>query len=245
MKKTLTLMLAIVTYACWVAWIIDDSEAAVVGDMNFAAGAASDQYTITFNNTVDALNFQSATNGIIMSFDGANTRLGIGTVVPESPFHIRVSGTAGVPAPEEQTIALFQRSSLNSFAYINIVAASNRTAGVHFGDTDDVDVGKLDYDHDNESMDFWVNALERVTIDSAGSMGIGATTPDTKLEVAGATTFLEITEPADPATDKSVTWHSAGGGFGDPGDYIIKINDAGSVKTITLVDFSAVTDEDP
>lgn len=46
-------------------------------------------------------------------------------------------------------------------------------------------------------------------------------------------------DPADPDTGHSVQWVSDGTGSGDAGDVMIKINVAGTIKTITLIDFSA------
>jgi hypothetical protein len=60
---------------------------------------------------------------------------------------------------------------------------------------------------------------------------------------------LEITEqsadPADPAEGATILWQSDGTGFGDDGDVIVKITSGGVTKTHTLIDFSAITDEQP
>lgn len=54
-----------------------------------------------------------------------------------------------------------------------------------------------------------------------------------------------VTEPPDPGVGTAVEWYSDGTGFGDPGDKITKINVAGTIKTFTWPDFSAIVDEDP
>lgn len=46
-------------------------------------------------------------------------------------------------------------------------------------------------------------------------------------------------DPPDPDPGQAVEWLSDGTQSGDPGDKMIKINVGGTVKTITLVDFSA------
>jgi hypothetical protein len=46
-------------------------------------------------------------------------------------------------------------------------------------------------------------------------------------------------DPADPDDLHSVQWVSDGTGSGDAGDVMLKINVGGTVKTITLIDWSA------
>lgn len=46
-------------------------------------------------------------------------------------------------------------------------------------------------------------------------------------------------DPADPEEGNAVTWLSDGTGSGDAGDYMIKVNVGGTVKTGTLFDYSA------
>jgi hypothetical protein len=47
-------------------------------------------------------------------------------------------------------------------------------------------------------------------------------------------------DPADPPSGSSVQWVSDGTGSGDAGDVMMKINVGGTVKTITVVDWSAM-----
>ena len=48
------------------------------------------------------------------------------------------------------------------------------------------------------------------------------------------------TDPEDPADGESVIWMSDGSGSGDDGDIMIKINVGGTVKTGTIIDYSAI-----
>lgn len=74
-----------------------------------------------------------------------------------------------------------------------------------------------------------------------GNVGIGTNSPDTTLHNTGAYTQEPLsTDPDDPDDGNSVTWVSDGMGSGNPGDVMIKINVGGTVKTVTLVDFSSL-----
>lgn len=62
-----------------------------------------------------------------------------------------------------------------------------------------------------------------------------------KAYVDGPSTFVSVsTDPSDPAQGESVMWMSDGTGTGDAGDILMKINVGGTVKTTTMVDYSAV-----
>ncbi len=51
---------------------------------------------------------------------------------------------------------------------VDILASNTRSSLINFSDTDDEDVGKIEYDHATDYMRFNVNAAERMRIDSSG-----------------------------------------------------------------------------
>ena len=70
-------------------------------------------------------------------------------------------------------------------AKLNLSSGNTAVGIIEFGDTDDINVGKIEYRHNNDSMRFIVNASEAMRINSAGNVGIGTTNPSQKLEVEG------------------------------------------------------------
>ena len=91
----------------------------------------------------------------------SSERVGIGTSSPSRIFQIS--------AVDSQISALSSTSSGSS--------------AVHFGDSDDDNVGQVNYQHSDNSMRFTVNASEAMRIDSSGRVMIGTTSQDGQLTV--------------------------------------------------------------
>jgi hypothetical protein len=104
---------------------------------------------------------------------------------------------------------------------LNITAANVSYSAIDFGDTDDLDVGKIEYYHANNTMYFSTNAANRMVIDSSGNVGIGTSSPSVKLDVngevyvspntAGKNTFQLTTNASNDARLKYVVRYNLKG----------------------------------
>jgi len=96
--------------------------------------------------------FDDAGAGIFIE-DGGN--VGFGTIYPDEALHIAGLATAK----------------------INIESSSSTgISGIQFGDPDDINVGRIQYEHTSDYMYFETNASEAIRIDSSGRVLVGLST---------------------------------------------------------------------
>jgi hypothetical protein len=124
-----------------------------------------------------AENIRFASNGESWITGG---NVGIGTTDPLVPFHVQGTPLVGYAAGDvnADTIMVIEN---DDNARLAIVAGSK--SEVLFGDALDQDVGKVRYDHSDNHMAFFTNAIEKVRIEAGGNVGIGITAPQSKLDV--------------------------------------------------------------
>ena len=98
-------------------------------------------------------------------------KVGIGTTSPDGPLHVMSASAGGVSAHASADELVVEGSGN---AGINILSANNGEGGLYFGDDGDNDIGRVRYDHANNSLDFFVNASERMSINSNGQVIMGS-----------------------------------------------------------------------
>ena len=172
-----------------------------------------------------------------LSIDSTTGNIGIGTTAPGAKLEIadtsnplvRISNGGG--ATPELRLELYRNSS--AYGYVKYLPYGGPGGGLVLYD------GRND---GNAKLIFSTyTGGEKMRITDSGNVGIGTTSPDTKLDVKGAITQRELSaDPADPDPGNSVQWVSDGTGGGDAGDVMIKINVGGTTFVKTLVDYSSL-----
>ena len=110
--------------------------------------ASADRFVINDNGT-----------GYFLS----NFQIGSTTTSPGATLHIKTS----YPSLKVDS------GGHASDAYVRIISGNAQNSRVDFGDTDDDNIGIIDYDHNGNYMSFTTNASERLRIASDGSCYFG------------------------------------------------------------------------
>ena len=118
-------------------------------------------------------------SGILATLDASTNNFGIGTTNPQSKLHV-ANGTLRTWTPTAGTTAIFE-STQNSRSFITITGA-NETE-LWFGDGTTQAKGRVRYENNNDTMEFWTGATPRMYINSSGNVSIGDDTTSAKLEV--------------------------------------------------------------
>jgi len=134
----------------------------------------------------DTLRFSNLAGSERMRIDSSGN-VGIGTSSPDSgtPLHVQESD-ASLPSNTGASALLVERAGNVG---LTLGTANTGDATIFFGDTDSLTVGRINYDHSDNSLGFWANSLERMRIDSSGQVGIGTSSPETQLMVEQSGTF--------------------------------------------------------
>ena len=114
------------------------------------------------------------------------TGLGVGETSPANLLHVKVSDAGIAPHPSAQIV--LERSGTN---YLQFLTAVNGTSGLLFGDTNDIDVAKIVYDHNIPAMQFVTETVEKLRISSGGQVRMNtAGSPSADLHVGGTSAVL-------------------------------------------------------
>ena len=102
--------------------------------------------------------------------------VGIGTTSPLGQLHIKTGAQAGTPNVDADADELVLESNGN--CGLNILSPQANAGKIAFSDDGDADVGRIIYDHSDNSMAFTTSASEQFRIITAGNLTYAKTSDD-------------------------------------------------------------------
>ena len=125
------------------------------------------------SQTADIAKFQKGTTELtVIDNTGRLAIFELGSANPSNPLHIEWQN-AGQLALFKRTvdspvgnayITVDNTANAAKDAQLRLRAANDGASKIFFGDAADVDVGRIIYDHDDDSMDFYANGAKKFTI---------------------------------------------------------------------------------
>jgi hypothetical protein len=132
------------------------------------------------DGTVDADTLASGAggvDGVSSSADAtamtitAAEKIGIGTGSPSVNVHIVDDASEGTPTFAGAThFAVQATASSSDNVNASLISGSAGTSRIMFGDKDDEDIGKIEYNNSTNAMSITTNTATAMTIDSAGAV---------------------------------------------------------------------------
>ena len=185
---------------------------------------------------------------IIAGRDGASSRLTFlvssgGTNIER--MRIEDDGKVGIGTdnPGSRNLQVYDSTGT---AFISLKTGTGTLTEYLFGNQADDNVGRIRYDHSDNSMALWTNAAEKLRITSGGDIGIGVDDPDV-YSLGGNNRYAAIKASAGYTVLNLVDSNNSGSylQFGNPtvrrgslhfdssSNFLVTINESGSGTTLT------------
>ena len=149
-------------------------------DHGAIAGLGDDDHTIY--SLADGT--RAFTGKVTVSSGGLSVsgNVGFGVALPLGQHHVQSasSGAASVLAGADELVL-----EGSGDAGQTILAGTTSKCALYMGDSGDQDIGGAVYDNNVDSLTLRANNIDAITIDSAGEVGIGTSSPDEALHVVG------------------------------------------------------------
>ena len=165
----------------------------------FRNTGGADTYLIGYDPSASAFRFyDDVANTERMRIDSSG-RVGIGSTSPAQLLHVEnATGTAAA----------------------NIISSTTADSQINLGDTASNAIGFIRYSNSTDSMQFTVNASERLRIDASGNVGIGNAAPQYQLDLntTGSNTLfgsgISASTLGGPLNLNLSSWGQSGGRSG-------------------------------
>jgi hypothetical protein len=146
-------------------------------------GDASDSNVgrITYTHSTDAMTF--VTNDAVQITIDSSGNTGIGESSPLGKLHVK-SDDSGVSSADAGADEIIAEGSANSG--ISVLSGLTSNGALYFGNSGDAVEGGIQYNHSSKLLSFRTNGAFGAYLDTAGSFGIGETSPSAKLHVKSA-----------------------------------------------------------
>jgi hypothetical protein len=111
---------------------------------------------------------------------GGNDVVGIGAEGDlGTGLHIKTADSSASVSADADELVL----ESNGNTGLTLLGGTSNACRIYFGDSGDNDIGQIRYAHDDNALAFTTNASTRMTITSAGRVGINQNSPDAMLQV--------------------------------------------------------------
>ena len=155
-------------------------------------------------NAVTSQTYSSdSTGGMELVFYTTPNTPGTGQTTTE---RLRIANDGSVGIGTSSPGRLLDVENSGGAAFVSVVSSTSDTAGLLLGDTDTDHRGRVEYDNSSDALKLYTASSTRVTVNSSGNVGIGATTVNRKLELSGnnnggaKANYLRITDTDTTAT---------------------------------------------